>query len=196
LPDEKQELLRHDMDYPLTLADRRYYIDQLRTRRFTRNGFVAAKYSCTRWLETNNVSVPMLAQFKCYTYHPKRTLEPFFQATLRTTRVFVHDHALAVLPTPMEPVQVHDYRYKTSNATRIYAFADYALRAGAPWKPDDDPFLLSQATDWLQRGPRYDAFSMRKNLIAWLVLMAVIMPPLITLLIRKKNQTKKPSSNI
>jgi hypothetical protein len=196
LPDEKQELLRHDMDYPLTLADRRYYIDQLRTRRFTRNGFVAAKYSCTNWLETNNVSVPMLAQFKCYTYHPKRTLEPFFQATLQTTRVIVHDHALAVLPTPMEPVQVHDYRYKTSNATRIYAFADYALRAGAPWKPDDDPFLLSQAANWLQRGPRYDAFSMRKNLVAWLVLMAVMMPPLIALLIRKKNQTKKPSSNI
>ena len=56
------------------------------------------------------------------------------------------------------PTQVADYRYKRTNSTHIYKYAEYELKPGDAWKSADDPVLLARADDWLKHGAEYTVY--------------------------------------
>ncbi len=167
----RQELLRPELDWPLTEMDRDRCVELLGIRKTVPNGFVDTRYDCLAWYRTNGVTFPAEAEVKFYRYGQRFSC-PSYIVELKTTKVKVCDDAKEVLTSPNAPYFVNDYRYRMTNSARIFRFAAYTLRPGDAWKTDHDPGLSAVAEYYLHHGPRYDRYALlgsysRLSRFAW-----------------------------
>lgn len=191
LPDKK-EMLRETFDYPLSIGDWNQMREGLAVRRTITNGWVAARYLCTGWFETNSMTIPIASELE---YYLQRYPHPAYRAELKT--LGLRELAKTNLLMPLNSFTVvNDYRYKRSNSKRIFRFAAYTLNSGDSWKPDHDPDLLQQAAEFLKHGPRYDAYLYPgRTALLWLLLCAsFIFPPVV--LVWKVINNKERKSRI
>lgn len=191
---DKQELLRPASNYPTSRTHRNESSEALMRRRQITNGFVVARYQCTAWHRTNDMSIPATSEFMWF--FTDSATSPGYRAKLRTTAVVVRSNTEALLPSPSLPTRIQDYRYKRANATHIFKYAEYTLQAGDDWKSDRDPVLLALAQDHLEHGRRYDDFGSGKNVFAWTLLAVLVMTPAIAMLWRKKPNKNKTNYRI
>ncbi len=117
---------------------------------------------------------------------------PFHVVTLSATNIALSSAVSSLLPHVEQPTVVKDYRYKRSNATHIFKYADYSLQPGDSWKTADDPKLLAEAADYLVHGRKYEDWAnSRKMWTIWILLMAILAPLVI---ISYKNILKTKAS--
>ena len=154
---DDEELRRMELDYPQSAAQMKEYRGLLVDRKATASGYVKYRYSCTDWYRTNDLVVPAASRTEV-SLGPWDGEKPWRIVDLKTTTITVANGIQNLLPKVERPVQVEDYRYKRSNETRIFKYAEYLLRPGESWKAGNDPALLRQAEEWLQNGPTFDEF--------------------------------------
>ena len=130
--DEKEEFLRPELVYPDTLENLNRYKLILGLRKAIPDGFIEARYECTEWYRTNNISIPLRSEFK-YFMNPHYSF-PCFEGSLAATKVIVRNERENILPEVSKPTQVIDFRYRKANSTRIFRGALYALNPGESWR--------------------------------------------------------------
>lgn len=188
LASPSKELLRTELDYPSSIAQKNRCLDSLDYRHQIPDGFVETDYQCTDWFETNHSIFPLKAQIVRFSPSWKF---PRQKSSLRAESVRVYEINASIFKQPPTAGIVNDYRYKKSNSSRIFRYAEYALQPGENWKSDMDPFLLLQANEWLKHGPRYDAFDRGKNILMWVLgIIFLVITPAVLALITKNRRTK------
>jgi hypothetical protein len=189
--DDEKELLRPNIDYPSTLAEKLTYIRAIQIRREIPSSFIAAHYICNSWIVTNQMSIPGTAIIYRYEYSqsPKYATSPAYQATLEVTNVTMRPFA-TLLQAPTASTLVYDYRYRTNNISRIYSSADYLLQSNEAWKGPNDKVLLQKASAWLKHGRKYNDLSKERNYVAWIILFFMFAPILIYFLLKVKKPMK------
>jgi len=194
--DTGKEFLRFDMDYPETVGNYDEYMVDLRTRQSYPDGYLKFTYKCLKWYSTNGISIPETSLFEANLF-PNFTQHPWHVANISVTEVVLREGKSDLLPEISNPILVHDYRYKKSNKTRIFKYADYTLKPGDSWKSDNDPELQAKALDWLRHGKKYNTFGQaNKRFIAWSLLALFILIPVVAVLweTRKTKQSKQSSN--
>jgi len=193
---DKEEMLRPNLDYPETLAKYNAYLQTLRVREATPNGFIKFHYTAEEWYHTNNILIPTASKVEVYWWDmSKKTYQfPWHVIKLKATDITFNSEESNLLPEISMPTEVRDYRYKKANETRIFKYAEYTLNNGDFWKSDNDPAILNQVSDYLKHGRKYTTFSnQKKEWVAWTLLITAISPLVILALISLKNKTKKPT---
>jgi hypothetical protein len=191
LDNEKSELLRPEMLYPSTLVERNRDRESLLTRKETPDGFVIARYKCTDWYRTNGLVIPAASELTIGNYTGSGTRYRGHIFKLTATAISLTNIGHELLPNPILPTYVNDYRYRRSGNSRIFRRAEYTLRPGDSWKSGNDPALLGQAEEWLKNGRRYDDYGISwRNILVWSILAALVVLPGAAILWPKKlNQT-------
>ncbi len=191
LPD-KRAFLRFDMDYPESLGEYNKYEDSLRAKNSIPQGFLFGKYTCLQWYTTNGLSIPLKSEMdvNLASFH---TWPHFWRVSdIKVSDVRLYNASDELLPKITASMVVHDYRYKKSNQTRIFKFAQYKLTPGESWKPDNDPTLLSTANDWLKHGRKYDDFGQTsKSVLVWSVFVMLVLAPIAAILLDKRQKQKQ-----
>ncbi len=187
---EQKELFRRELDYPESLGTYNMYILRLQERKSIQSGWVGARYECSQWLHTNGMTIPMASTLKSYMPPPNGPL-PSRMFNVRATSIIIHEESKNIFPQIEASTQVMDYRYKKSNAERIFKYAEYMLKRGDPWKSSQDQELLVQAEDWLQHGRKYNDFADRGKKWAALILLVLIVIPAVILWFRTVNKANK-----
>jgi hypothetical protein len=180
--DTEKEFLRFEMDYPETVGNYNKYMVDLRTRQNYPNGYLKESYRCLEWYNTNGISIPKKSKFEA-NLSPYFTEHPWHVADIEATGIVVREGSERILPGISNLTIVHDYRYKRSNKTRIFRYAEYTLKSGDSWKSDNDPELLAKASDWLIHGKKYNTFGEEnKRTIVWSLLVLLTMIPIMAML--------------
>jgi hypothetical protein len=189
-----KELLRPEMDYPENIGEKTEDLTALDHRLQVTNGFINTEYECSEWLVTNGLSIPMKsAVIGFLNGFPKR---PYEIASLVADRVDVTTGNTNLLVPPDATRVVHDYRYKASNRSRIFRYAEYALAPGQAWKGPDDPVLLAKAQDWLKHGRRYSYYDYSYwHIVVWVVVVCIFSAPLLFILLGKRKHQKQESKD-
>lgn len=195
-PNEKEETMRQEIDYPVGTKERNHFKMGLDIRKGTPTGFMAAYYHCAKWCHTNGMAIPAVSELTIYYYGPSNSFtHPYKMAEIKVTSVQVHDAVERVLPPIAAATQVEDYRYRSMSKTRIFRYAEYALNAGESWKSGNDPQLLAQAEYGLKHGPRIGALGVAgRNIVAWVLLAFGVIPP--TVIIFSLGKKRHNSKNI
>ena len=191
--ESNRELLRNSMDYPETLVSFNIRNESIRYRSQINDGFLEATYRCTKWYETNGLSIPCATEFKWY-LPPAPTAKndkPTYIASLTANSILISDKTEGFIEsqTVGKRSYVHDYRYKKSNETRIFKYAEYEMQTGETFKSANDLELQAKAESWLIHGRKYGDFSNRRQILSWLLLATLIVPAII--LVWRKQQTQK-----
>ncbi len=188
---DKEELLRWQVDYPHSVADRNGYRQSLDYRKEIPTGFIEATYRCTEWYRTNSIVIPKASQLTYYLYgaNPKQPYRfHHYQANLTALTVNMRDDLAVTMLVPTTTTRIHDYRYKKATSKRIFDYAEYSLHSGESWKSGNDPQLLAQVEYYLKHGPRIDSaiYSIsNRNVFVWLF-GVLALAPLIAMLWRRK----------
>ncbi len=176
--DSKQELFRPEFDYPETLKAYNGCLMMLQNRHADgTNGYVRARYRVASWFTTNGVTLPQVSKLEVFYPPPGRRF------AARVFEVKATEFALREKGTPMAPevrtdTVVADYRYKRSNNSRIFKYAEYHLNPGDQWRTENDAVLLAQADEWLRNGRKYTHFAdSGKRWVTWLLLAALLAGP-------------------
>ncbi len=187
--DNKNELLRPEMNYPDTLADYDQVLVNLSFRKSIPSGFLLSDYKVVQWYRTNDLVIPDQAQFTDY-LSPLYCARPYRIVLINATNIVLNSGEDPGQPEISVPTLVEDYRYKKSNKTRIFKYAQYTLNTGDSWKSGNDPQLLAEADHWLKHGRRYDDFGQnRKRFFVWSLFALLISIPFLAMAF--KNKAKK-----
>lgn len=184
--DEKQELLRPELNYPHSLAE----LSKIRSeiaweKKEVPDGFLITRYECTEWRATNNLLIPVKSEMESYqAAYPD---SPQAKARLEADSVTLCPDGQRLVSSPDAPTLVNDYRYKKVKGHRMFEFAEYTLRPGDDWKPDNDPAILAQVDYQLKYGRRYDDFNKGRTLI-WLLMVLIVLTPVVIWLFNKKRK--------
>ncbi|HZQ47057.1 MAG TPA: hypothetical protein VFC07_08600 [Verrucomicrobiae bacterium] len=195
---EAEEMLRPALDYPRSQAEYNQYRQLIEIRNGTPNGFVKCRYDGSNWIRTNGVMLPTASELDTCWWDIKHGIAPhpwrIFTLKVATISVLENQEEGGLVPKITLPTQVEDYRYKRTNESREFRFAEYSLNVGDSWKSDKDVALLAKAEDYLQHGPKYGEWTNReRQWVAW-AWLAFLFLPLLTLLLRnrKNKQPKQP----
>jgi len=195
------------LDYPETDEAYDHFHRDLVERKATPSGLMIAQYACLDWFHTNNMMIPKLSTFKQFA--PRDGPLPTSILTLRSDNIVLMKDDNDLVPKIVISTKVVDYRYKKTNSSRIFKYAEYELKPGEAWKPANDPVLLDRANDWLKNGAEYTVYidsdqptegPMTKPLYSvwednrkkWvlLFLLAVIVIPAVAMGLKKRSQPK------
>ena len=190
LPGDKV-LFEPELAYPDTAGQ---YDALMSTRHFMgtiSNGWVETDFEVTDFYQTNGVKIPAESQISHFMYSGGGGRAPFqyplFVGHLTSTKIILHGDQDLPNTGPEQAVQVFDFRYHKLSNHRNFAFAEYGLASGDPWKTADDQSLLAEQEDYIQHGPRYDSFVTRKVNIVW-ILGGVILVSGIVLLLKNRGR--------
>jgi hypothetical protein len=187
----QQELFRPEINYPQSMEVRTRMLRRLAARRLVPDGFLTAHYACTNWLWTNGVAVPGNSQLEIYAYHRQYSNSPSFRSQIYIKSVKPLGIDGNLLTTSIAKTYVDDYRLRQTNKTHLFQAGRYWLKPGETWKATNDAALLAQAADWFAHGHGYDEFPARRNILAWLLFVAFFCPPLIVIMLNRRNETEK-----
>jgi hypothetical protein len=191
---DNAELLRPEIDYPVTQQENIQYLEGLELRKQVPESYLEAGYICDNWLLTNKMMIPKTATFYRSMYNPsprylRYTNSPIFVVSLEITNVIFRKPA-PLLKNPAASTLVYDYRYRTSNIERGFWSAAYVLDSNEAWKSDKDPAILKEASDWLKNGRKYKDFPGKHNYISYIVVLLLCLPVVIFLLGKSKQDNK------
>ena len=190
---DKGALLRTNFVYPSSAASYERILRQLANNRAIPDGWVQAEFTCVEEYHTNGLALPARSVIKMFTFNPTiANPYPYYVGELRLLNVIIGGtSAEFMLPNVTKPTRVSDFRYRRSNADRIYRLAEYTLNPGDVWKAGDDRALMAEVEDYLKHGPSYEAFlnnRRHKLFLVWLTLGLVSLIPLLAIL-KKQSKT-------
>jgi len=174
----KEELLRPELDYPETLGRYNSYMADVFERKTIRSGWLRARYECVEWYRTNDLVIPLASKLRAYVPPPNGSY-PARVFDLRANEFIFRDAIDDLIPQIRAPTVVNDYRYKRASKTRIFKYGEYTLNPGDAWKSANDPALSAKAEDWLKNGRKFTDFAgVGKRWVAWLLRGLLISPVL------------------
>jgi hypothetical protein len=193
---DENELLRPEIRYPTgDLGFRNWLLQKVRIRREIPTGFPGGRYVCTKWYQTNGISIPLESDFKYYWKvargkpYPDK---PTYEAILKATEIKLYDDTSEnLLEKPNMSTLVHDYRYRQVRMPRIYEWAEYTNKPGDSFKAANDPEIIAQRESYFKHGPRYDYYGANGKRIVVIVLLVTLLFPLLVLLSRVKKRNKQ-----
>ena len=189
---DDEELLRPEIRYPTgNLGLRNWLLQKVRIRREIPTGFPGGRYACTKWYQTNGISIPLESDFKYYWKgYPDK---PCYEAILKATEIILYDAPQEnLLEKSSMPTLVQDYRYRQVQMPRIYEWAEYTNKPGDSFKPTNDPALLARTELYFKKGPRYDYYGPNYRRVVAITLLVTLLVPLpIMLLWRLKKRNKQ-----
>ncbi len=184
-----RELLRLQLDYPDSVDDKDYRLKTLEYRDSPPSGFTNTTYECSSWWITNGWVIPIKAKLIQFDHAYKFA---WSTQSLVVDSVQIQNNDSPLLGPPAGTTVVHDYRYKKSNDSRIFKYADYTLTTGENWKGPNEPTLLEKANDWLKHGRRYDWYEYSpQHILAWIIAVLFLLLPAVFVLIKKTQQNRK-----
>ena len=125
---DSAEIMRFELDYPETDEAYDNFHRDLVERRATPSGFMAAQYTCREWYRTNNALVPKVSTLEHFE-PPGNGPLPATILTLKADKIELLEEGGDLWPGISMPTKVADYRYKRTNSTHIYKYAECELSA-------------------------------------------------------------------